>query len=46
MVISLMMAAIIIPDPPPILKLARNALAELGIFLGSKCRKIEWKFIT
>ena len=41
-----MMAAIIIPDPPPILKLARNALGELKIFLDNKCRKIKWKFIT
>ena len=46
MVISLMMATIIILDPLPILKLARNALGELGIFLDNKCRKIEWKFIT
>ena len=36
----------IIPDPSPILKLARNALGELGIFLDNKCRKIEWKFIN
>ena len=46
MVISLMMATIIILDPLPILKLAHNALGELGIFLDNKCRKIEWKFIT
>ena len=38
-----MMATIIIPDPPPMLKLARNALGELGIFLNNKCQKIEWK---
>ena len=41
-----MMATIIIPDPSPILKLARHALGELGIFLDNKCQKIEWKFIT
>ena len=41
-----MMATIIIPDPPPILKLARNALGELGIFRDNKCRRKEWKFIT
>ena len=41
-----MMATIITLDPPPMLKLARNVFGELGIFLDSKCRKIEWKFIT
>ena len=46
MAISLMMATIINLDPLPFLKLARNALGELGIFLDNKCRKIEWTFIT
>ena len=41
-----MMATIIIPDPLPILKLARNALAQLGIFRDNKCRKKEKQFIT
>ena len=32
-----MMATIIILDPPPILKLARNALGGLRNVLGNKC---------
>ena len=46
MVVSFMMATIIIPDPPLMLKVASNALGEPGIFLDNKCQKIEWKFIT
>ena len=35
-----------IPDLPPTLKLACNALGKLEIFLDRKCRKIAWTFIT
>ena len=34
------------PDPPHMLKLTRNALGDLYLFLDNKGRKIEWKFIT
>ena len=35
-----------IPNPAHMLKLARNALVELGVSLDSGGQKIEWKFIT
>ena len=34
-----------IPDPPHMLKLARNALAELKVFIDGDGNKIEWKYI-
>ena len=34
------------PDPPHILKLARNALAELKVLIDPDGREIKWRFIT
>ena len=34
-----------IADPPHMLKLARNALGEMKVFIDDQGRKIEWKFI-
>ena len=33
------------PDPPHMLKLARNALAELSVLTDGEGRRIEWKYI-
>ena len=33
------------PDPPHMLKLARNALAELSVFTDGEGGRIEWKYI-
>ena len=33
-------------DPPHMLKLARNALGELKVFVDQEGRNIEWRFIT
>ena len=33
------------PDPPHMLKLGRNALAELEVLMDADGNKIEWKFI-
>ena len=33
------------PDPPHMLKLARNALCEVGVLVGNQGKFIEWKFI-
>ena len=34
------------PDPPHMLKLTRNALGDLRVFMDYQNRSIEWRFIT
>ena len=34
------------PDPPHMLKLARNALSDLRVFIDGDGHKIQWKYIT
>ena len=33
------------PDPPHMLKLARNALCELGVFIDGEGKIVQWSFI-